>query len=305
MCSLSAARRWPRIRTGNPDRSQEIGWSQGSDPNATYLASGGGISTVETQPAYQDGIQADLTAEGYPSGGYRTVPDVAYDADPGTGVPIYDTLDNTSLGIARLVAGRRHQHGRPQWSALVAIADQARWQRARAPSTVPTSSCPQSTRSPRPTRTPSTTSPAATTTIPPGLATTSSWDLALPTPSTWFRTSSRPTHAPNPDHGLLDRAAGDDSWNDPGNWSLVDHVPGNVLPGPNNNVVIDTSGVTINRLSASYDTIGSLSVTAQNVTLNLDSGTLDLSGPAPWAHSRWTSPAMSSTWRQECFRTPP
>ncbi len=270
----------PPDQDGNPDRSQEIGWSQGSDPNATYLASGGGISTVETQPAYQDGIQADLTAEGYPSGGYRTVPDVAYDADPGTGVPIYDTLDNTSLGIAPgwSQAGGTSMAA-PQWSALVAIADQARAAKSEGTLDGPNQLLPAVYQIAQ-------TDPNAFHDITSGnnyYPAGPGYDLVtgLGTPNAQYLVPdlvAAYSTPPTPTTVYWTGAAGDDSWNDPGNWSLVDHVPGNVLPGPNNNVVIDTSGVTINRLSASYDTIGSLSVTAQNVTLNLDSGTLDLSG---------------------------
>ena len=76
--------------------------------------------------------------------------------------------------------------------------------------------------------------------------------------------------------------AGDNNWDDPGNWSFVDparrNVPESVLPGPNDNVVIDVAGATVNHAITSYDTIRSLKVTAPGVTLNLDSGTLDLSG---------------------------
>ena len=42
--------------------------------------------------------------------------------------------------------------------------------------------------------------------------------------------------------------------------------------------MIDIAGVTVNRAITSYDTIRSLEVRASGVTLNLDSGTLDLSG---------------------------
>jgi hypothetical protein len=270
----------PQDQDGNPDRSQEIGWSQGSDPYAPYLASGGGISTVEAQPAYQAGIQADLSAEGYPSGGYRTVPDVAYDADPGTGVPIYDTLDNTSINIA---PGWEQYGGTsmaaPQWSALVAIADGARAAKGEGTLDGPNQLLPAVYQIAQ-------TDPNAFQDITSGnnyypagpgydlvtgLGTPNAQDLV---PDLVAAYSTPPTRTTVYWTG----AAGDDDWNDPGNWSAVDHVPGNVLPGPNNNVVIDTSGVTINHSSASYNTIGSLTVTGQNVTLNLNSGTLDLSG---------------------------
>ena len=112
----------PADPNGNPVRSQEVGWSLGSDANLPvnpdpYLASGGGISLYEAQPPYQQGVVTQSTI-------YRTEPDVAYDADPATGIPIYDSLSSppgmpwgqvggTSIGVL-------------QWAAVIAIADQAR-----------------------------------------------------------------------------------------------------------------------------------------------------------------------------------
>ena len=54
----------------------ESGWSAG----------GGGISNFQTQPAYQKGVVTQSTTQ-------RTIPDVASDADPNTGVSIYDSFD--------------------------------------------------------------------------------------------------------------------------------------------------------------------------------------------------------------------
>ena len=74
--------------------------------------------------------------------------------------------------------------------------------------------------------------------------------------------------------------AGDSDWDDPGNWSSVDpavhNVPQSLLPGAQDNVVIDLSGQTIDH--SGVDTIRSLKVTGQNVALDLNAGTLDLSG---------------------------
>ena len=76
--------------------------------------------------------------------------------------------------------------------------------------------------------------------------------------------------------------AGTSNWNEAGNWSTVDpatsNVPSQVLPGPTDSVVIDLAGVTVDHSAASQDVIGSLQVTAANVTLDLPAGTLDLSG---------------------------
>jgi hypothetical protein len=85
--------------------SSESGWS----------GSGGGTSGYEAQPSYQKGIVTQTTTR-------RSNPDVAYDADPNTGFPVYDTFGST---------GGWGQYGgtsdaAPQWAALIAIADQGR-----------------------------------------------------------------------------------------------------------------------------------------------------------------------------------
>ena len=77
----------------------ETAWSDG----------GGGVSTVEKEPAYQDGAQ---------NTGYRSDPDVAYDADPNTGVAVYDTV-NDRYGTGWDEIGGTSA-GAPQWSALLA-----------------------------------------------------------------------------------------------------------------------------------------------------------------------------------------
>jgi subtilase family serine protease len=81
-----------------------------------WSGSGGGASTGEIEPAYQAGVQ-DL--------GMRTIPDVAFDADPATGVSVYDSYDDIhgngpwqALGGTSLAA--------PAWGAILAVADQGR-----------------------------------------------------------------------------------------------------------------------------------------------------------------------------------
>jgi uncharacterized repeat protein (TIGR03803 family) len=77
-----------------------------------WSGSGGGSSVYETVPSYQSG---------WWSGPGRGVPDVAYDADPNTGVPIFMTgagwvqIGGTSIGA-------------PQWAALCAVANSLRLQ---------------------------------------------------------------------------------------------------------------------------------------------------------------------------------
>jgi subtilase family serine protease len=80
----------------------EIAWS----------GSGGGISLYETEPAWQQGVQQT---------GFRTIPDVALDAAPGTGVPVYDSYDGyqwVKVGGTSLSS--------PVWAAFMAIENSLR-----------------------------------------------------------------------------------------------------------------------------------------------------------------------------------
>jgi subtilase family serine protease len=84
---------------GNANRASETAWS----------GSGGGLSSVYSEPTYQNSWQ---------SLGTRCVPDVSYLADPNTGVGVaygrylYE-VGGTSVGA-------------PQWAALIALANSAR-----------------------------------------------------------------------------------------------------------------------------------------------------------------------------------
>jgi len=102
---------WPAV---SPNVLAVGGTSLMLDSNGNYLSesawngSGGGYSTYESEPSWQYGVQAS---------GYRTIPDVAFDADPNTGVYVYHkgwyAVGGTSFGA-------------PAWSAIIALADQAR-----------------------------------------------------------------------------------------------------------------------------------------------------------------------------------
>ncbi len=85
----------------------EIAWS----------GSGGGISSVESQPSYQNAVVTQSTR-------FRTNPDVAYDANPSTGFSVYDSYNNPSSWPWSQYGGT--SAAAPQWAALVAIADQGR-----------------------------------------------------------------------------------------------------------------------------------------------------------------------------------
>jgi hypothetical protein len=74
--------------TLNADNSynSETGWGYFDSGAGTFIGSGGGISQFEPEPSYQQGVQ---------STGKRTIPDVAFDADPDTGVAVYDTYSQS------------------------------------------------------------------------------------------------------------------------------------------------------------------------------------------------------------------
>ncbi|HEX3355933.1 MAG TPA: S53 family peptidase, partial [Tepidisphaeraceae bacterium] len=67
----------------------EKGWNSGVDSKGVLSATGGGISTVEPQPSYQAGVVTQSTT-------HRTIPDIAFVADPATGVAVYDTANGGS-----------------------------------------------------------------------------------------------------------------------------------------------------------------------------------------------------------------
>src|SRR5262245_30552435 len=91
----------------NNSWSSETAWS----------GSGGGVSSQENQPAYHQGHVTGSTTR-------RATPDVAFDADPNTGVPVYDSYNNGTANPWGQWGGT--SMGAPQWAALIAIADQGR-----------------------------------------------------------------------------------------------------------------------------------------------------------------------------------
>jgi len=80
-----------------------------------WSGSGGGTSTVEAEPAYQQSVQTT---------GSRTTPDVAMDANPGSGVPVYDSYDEGTSAPWITVGGT--SLASPMFAGLIAIADQGR-----------------------------------------------------------------------------------------------------------------------------------------------------------------------------------
>jgi subtilase family serine protease len=83
----------------------ETGWS----------GSGGGASVYEPEPSYQQLVQTT---------GERMAPDVAFLADPNTGVSIYDSYHNPYGGPWTVVGGT--SLATPSWAAIVSIINQGR-----------------------------------------------------------------------------------------------------------------------------------------------------------------------------------
>ncbi len=107
-------------------------WNDGLDPTNNYdHATGGGLSFIENQPAYQYGLTINNGLSTVSAGGKRAAPDVSFLADPNTGADAYDTYDNNgfwdgsydpnNLGV---VGGTSLSS--PCWAGLVALANQIR-----------------------------------------------------------------------------------------------------------------------------------------------------------------------------------
>jgi hypothetical protein len=89
----------------NNNYVSETAWSSG----------GGGVTANEARPGYQ-------TAYGITSSG-RSIPDVAFDADPNTGVYVYDSFISGGGGWFE-VGGT--SLSAPSWAGIIALADQGR-----------------------------------------------------------------------------------------------------------------------------------------------------------------------------------
>jgi hypothetical protein len=89
----------------NNTYASESAWSSG----------GGGASKYESLPTYQKNYGLNYSG--------RATPDVAYNADPNTGVYVYDTYYPFGGGWFE-VGGT--SAGAPQWAALIALANQSR-----------------------------------------------------------------------------------------------------------------------------------------------------------------------------------
>jgi len=93
-----------RVNRSNGNFTNETGWS----------GSGGGDSTLEARPFYQDGISNIV-------GKFRGTPDFSFDADPGSGVSVYDS--NPSCGAPKWFIVGGTSVSSPSLAGLVNSAD--------------------------------------------------------------------------------------------------------------------------------------------------------------------------------------
>ena len=109
---------WPAISTNVLSVG---GTTLSLNKNGTYSSesawsgSGGGPSQYQSEASYERGVQTT---------GKQMDPDVAYDANPNSGFAVYDSTPDQGYSGWLEVGGT--SAGAPQWSALVAIANQGR-----------------------------------------------------------------------------------------------------------------------------------------------------------------------------------
>lgn len=96
------------------------GCTYGSE--SVWSSGGGGASAYETEPGYQNGYCGTVTNVNN-CGGYRGTPDVAWVADPNTGVAVYDSTADQGQKGWFVVGGT--SVGAPSVAGVIALADQA------------------------------------------------------------------------------------------------------------------------------------------------------------------------------------
>lgn len=84
---------------------------------SAWSGSGGGISKYESQPTYQKGIVTQTTTK-------RAIPDVAFDADPNSGVPVVASFSNGTANPWMTLGGT--SFSAPAWAAIMALINEAR-----------------------------------------------------------------------------------------------------------------------------------------------------------------------------------
>lgn len=99
----------------------EIVWDDGIIGYPDNTGTSGGSSELRDRPTYQEGV----IVEGTLIGDARVLPDVAYNADPMSGVAVYSTTPN-SRGDTGWQAVGGTSAGAPQWAGIAALVNQKR-----------------------------------------------------------------------------------------------------------------------------------------------------------------------------------
>lgn len=109
---------WPAVSSyvvGVGGTSLSLDGSGNVISETAWSGSGGGTSAYVTKPAYQSSFQTSTK---------RMVPDVSYNGDPNTGVPVYSSTAYSGSTGWFTVGGT--SAGAPQWAALVALVNSSR-----------------------------------------------------------------------------------------------------------------------------------------------------------------------------------
>ena len=98
-----------------------------------WTSSGSGQSSYESKPSYQSSVQTS---------NFRQIPDVVFDANPNTGVAVYDSYNGNVTGGPWFQFGGTSLAS-PSWAGLIAIADQLRAAQGLASLDGPTQTLPK------------------------------------------------------------------------------------------------------------------------------------------------------------------
>ncbi len=101
--------------------SSEKVWGDG---HAGDEGGSGGISQYESAPPYQNGLVIHSGSSIVNQNGYRATPDVAFDADPNSGVAVLDSYSQGSADPWIQVGGTSLSS--PSWAGLMSITDEIR-----------------------------------------------------------------------------------------------------------------------------------------------------------------------------------
>jgi subtilase family serine protease len=96
------------------------------ESEAAWSGSGGGVSAYEVEPLFQEQFGVPNSSEGY-----RVVPDVSLDANPGTGYAVYNSIPYQGVSGWFQVGGT--SAATPEWAAAVAIVNSMRAAAHKAP----------------------------------------------------------------------------------------------------------------------------------------------------------------------------